>query len=204
MSHHATSTVPRSFDPSDTPGGSKWPTAIWCIAVASHGASRIRPPRLLDGCTSPPSSKTFAHPRGSVREAVWRVRRSSLAAMTPWETERMRHASWSTQGDHFRRFEWGPSGAELLAQAGSIIVVVDVLRFTTAVEAVVARGSIAYPYRWKDATARAFADSLGAQLFDGPDAAGISLSPRALLNFCLLYTSDAADDLTRVDLGERG
>lgn len=94
----------------------------------------------------------------------------------------MSHSSWSTQGDYFHRFEWGPSGSGFLAQAGSIVVVVDVLRFTTAVEAVVSRGAIAYPYRWKDASARTFADSVGAQLFDSPDAAGRSLSPTALLN----------------------
>jgi 2-phosphosulfolactate phosphatase len=61
-------------------------------------------------------------------------------------------------------------------------VVVDVLRFTTAVGAVVSRAAIAYPYRWKDASARTFADSVGAQLSDGPDAAGSSLSPTALLS----------------------
>ncbi len=94
----------------------------------------------------------------------------------------MSDSSWSTQGDYDRRFEWAPSGSERLAQAGSIVVVVDVLRFTTAVEAVVSRGAIVYPYRWKDASARAFADSLGAQLSDNPDAVSVSLSPSALLN----------------------
>ncbi|MGD1013624.1 MAG: 2-phosphosulfolactate phosphatase [Acidimicrobiales bacterium] len=94
----------------------------------------------------------------------------------------MRHESWSTLGEFPGHFEWGPTGTERLARPGSIVVVVDVLRFTTAVGAVVDRGAIAYPYRWKDATARAFADSLGAHLVDGPDAAGISLSPTALLN----------------------
>lgn len=59
---------------------------------------------------------------------------------------------------------------------------VDVLRFSTAVEAVVSRRGIVYPYRWKDASARFFADSLGAQLYDSPDAAGVSLSLTALLN----------------------
>lgn len=94
----------------------------------------------------------------------------------------MRHASGSTPGVSLRHFEWGSTGTERLARPGSIVVVVDVLRFTTAVEAVVDRGGIAYPYRWKDETARAFADSLGAHLVDGPDAAGVSLSPTALLN----------------------
>ncbi|HEY5103568.1 MAG TPA: 2-phosphosulfolactate phosphatase [Acidimicrobiales bacterium] len=94
----------------------------------------------------------------------------------------MSHSTWSTQGDYFRRFEWGPSGSDLMASTSSIVVVVDVLRFSTAVEAVVSRGGIVYPYRWKDESARFFADSLGAQLSDSPDAAGASLSPTALLN----------------------
>jgi 2-phosphosulfolactate phosphatase len=94
----------------------------------------------------------------------------------------MSHPSRATEGDCYRRFEWGPSGIDLPDRAGSIVVVVDVLRFTTAVEAVVSRGAIVYPYRWKDASARTFADSLGSQLSDGSDAAGVSLSPTALLN----------------------
>ncbi len=94
----------------------------------------------------------------------------------------MRPESWPTPGEPLRHFEWGPTGTERLARPGSIVVVVDVLRFTTAVEAVIVRGGIAYPYRWKDETARAFADSLGAHLVDGPDAAGMSLSPTTLLN----------------------
>jgi 2-phosphosulfolactate phosphatase len=59
--------------------------------------------------------------------------------------------------------------------------VVDVLRFTTTVETVVRRGGIVYPYRWKDASARTFANSHRAQLFDSPDAVGVSLSPTALM-----------------------
>ena len=94
----------------------------------------------------------------------------------------MSGSAWSMQGDYLRRFEWGPSGAERLSRAESIVVVVDVLRFTTAVEAVVSRGGIVYPHRWKDVSARTFADSLGAQLSESPDDAGVSLSPIALLN----------------------
>ena len=68
--HRATSTVPRCFALSATPGGSKWPTVILCDVVASHGALRTRQPQLPDGCTLPPSSKTFGQPRGTVRDAV--------------------------------------------------------------------------------------------------------------------------------------
>jgi 2-phosphosulfolactate phosphatase len=94
----------------------------------------------------------------------------------------MNRTPWTSQSDYLRRFEWGPSGSEVLAEAESYLVVVDVLRFTTAVEAGVSRGAIVYPYQWKDASARSFADAIGAQLADGPCADGVSLSPVALLN----------------------
>jgi 2-phosphosulfolactate phosphatase len=56
-----------------------------------------------------------------------------------------------------------------------------VLRFTTAVEAAVAHGVAVYPYRWRDGTAVAFADSVKAILADGRDPAGPSLSPSTLV-----------------------
>ena len=52
------------------------------------------------------------------------------------------------------RFQWGPVAAAALSDG--VCVVVDVLRFTTAVEAAVSRGAVVYPYRWRDATAAAF------------------------------------------------
>jgi 2-phosphosulfolactate phosphatase len=62
------------------------------------------------------------------------------------------------------RFEWGPHGAEQVGAGARAIVVVDVLRFTTAVDAAVSRGAIVYPYRWRDDSAAAFAQSAGAVL----------------------------------------
>ena len=94
----------------------------------------------------------------------------------------MNRGPWTSQSAYLRRFEWGLSGSEVLARAESYLVVVDVLRFTTAVEAAVSRGAIVYPYRWKDKSARSFADSIGAQLHDGPHTDGSSLSPTALLS----------------------
>lgn len=85
---------------------------------------------------------------------------------------------WTDQADHAVRFEWGPAGLE--ATGGSVVVVVDVLRFTTAVEAGVGHGLAILPYRWKDATAEAFAREHGARLA-GEDPAGPSLSPASLL-----------------------
>jgi 2-phosphosulfolactate phosphatase len=46
------------------------------------------------------------------------------------------------------RLEWAAEGAVLLARACPVLVVVDVLRFTTAVEVAVARGARVVPRRW--------------------------------------------------------
>lgn len=85
---------------------------------------------------------------------------------------------WSDQRGYDVRFEWGPTGVEALA--GQIVVVVDVLRFTTAVDAAVSRGVTVHPHRWRDESAAALATSLGAVLADG-SAGRPSLSPTSLL-----------------------
>jgi len=84
--------------------------------------------------------------------------------------------SWSRQLEFDRRLEWGPTGAEIV-DASVIAVVVDVLRFTTAVDIGTARGAAIYPCRWNDPRAAEFARSLGARLGDGHDPKGPSLSP---------------------------
>lgn len=83
--------------------------------------------------------------------------------------------AWARQAGAAVRFEWGPTGVEAIA--ADHVVIVDVLRFTTAVEAAVARSAVVYPYRWKDSSAADFARDMGAQLADGTDPAGPSLSP---------------------------
>ena len=77
---------------------------------------------------------------------------------------------WHSQDRHVVRLDWGPTGAESLtayaAAAGSPVcaVVVDVLSFTTCVSVAVDAGTTVHPYRWKDDSARAFADERGATL----------------------------------------
>ena len=89
---------------------------------------------------------------------------------------------WTDQGGCQVRFEWGPAGAAALARAGTTVVVVDVLRFTTAVEAAVGRGVIVWPYRWRDASVEAFAANVGAVVTDRDgDGGRPSLSPASLL-----------------------
>lgn len=87
-------------------------------------------------------------------------------------------ASWAGQTGAEVRFEWGPAGVE--AVGGAVLVVVDVLRFTTAVDAAVSRGVAVHPYRWRDASAAGFAAGAGAVLADGAGGRP-SLSPASLL-----------------------
>lgn len=91
-------------------------------------------------------------------------------------------SGWWTQAGHGVRFEWGPAGAARLDVA--CLVVVDVLSFTTSVTVAVEAGSHVFPHRWRDETAVAFAESVGARLAVGRSAvsetAPWSLSPAAL------------------------
>lgn len=69
--------------------------------------------------------------------------------------------------DGFRaRLEWGADGLRRLAAAAPVVVVVDVLRFTTCVEVVLNRGATVRPARWTDAS--------------GGDGSSAGLSPVAL------------------------
>lgn len=73
----------------------------------------------------------------------------------------------------------GPSGVE--ATRAEAVVIIDVLRFTTAVDAAVGRGAVVLPCRWKDGTAQRFAEQQSALLADPGDPRGPSLSPLSLL-----------------------
>src|SRR5215207_3730967 len=68
------------------------------------------------------------------------------------------------QREYDARFEWGPEGVQRLASAAAVIVIVDVLTFSTAVCAAVTRGATVYPYELRDASAEERARELGAAL----------------------------------------
>lgn len=70
----------------------------------------------------------------------------------------------------------GAEGVE--AVTAPYVVIVDVLRFTTAVDAAVARRVRVHPYRWKGESAAAFAQRVGASLAGDGDATGPSFVPR--------------------------
>lgn len=88
---------------------------------------------------------------------------------------------WSRQREWDVRFEWGPAGVEAVAADAAFVVVVDVMRFTTAVDAAVSRGATVFPFRWEDGAASAYAKQVGALLADPGDPMGPSLSPISLL-----------------------
>ncbi|MEU2244527.1 2-phosphosulfolactate phosphatase [Streptomyces sp. NPDC018338] len=81
-------------------------------------------------------------------------------------------------------FGWGPVEARTLAPAAACVVVVDVLSFTTAVGVAVEGGAAVHPYRWRDATAVAYAREKDAVLAVGrseaTEAHPWTLSPAAL------------------------
>ncbi|MFV0257688.1 MAG: hypothetical protein ACK5PP_04475, partial [Acidimicrobiales bacterium] len=81
------------------------------------------------------------------------------------------------QGDFAYRFDWGPEGLRALGPHCAVVIVVDVLRFTTAVTVAVERGACVYPYPWEDGQASAYAEARGATLAGLREEGGWSLSP---------------------------
>jgi 2-phosphosulfolactate phosphatase len=71
---------------------------------------------------------------------------------------------YTDQSPFDTRFEWGEAGLRALGPGAAAIVIVDVLSFSTAVEVAVSRGASAVPFRWRDESATAKAESLGAYL----------------------------------------
>lgn len=81
------------------------------------------------------------------------------------------------------RLEWGLHGVELLAPISDVVIIVDILSFSTSVGIATANGAKIYPYRWKDETAIAFAESVHAYLadFTRKQTGSYSLSPTSLV-----------------------
>jgi 2-phosphosulfolactate phosphatase len=80
--------------------------------------------------------------------------------------------------------EWGLGGIEALRDRVAVLVIVDVLSFSTAVDVAVSRGAKVYPFPYGDmAAAQAAAENVGALLAQPRRAIGgqFSLSPRSLL-----------------------
>lgn len=82
--------------------------------------------------------------------------------------------------DYLIHCEWGDKGAELLAPICDVVIVVDVLSFSTSVEIATSRGALVFPFPWNDPTCHQFAESVGAEVADRDNKNGYALSPSTL------------------------
>lgn len=80
------------------------------------------------------------------------------------------------------RLEWGRDGAKRAAERGDVLVIVDVLRFSTTVVTILDHEGIVAPCAWED-DPFAFAAKVGGAVATSqahaPDASRFSLSPRS-------------------------
>lgn len=81
------------------------------------------------------------------------------------------------------RCEWGLKGIKSLASKSDVIIIVDVLSFSTAVDIACENGAMVYPFNQKGEDATEFAESKGAIATSNVRSKEIiSLSPASLQN----------------------
>ncbi|MBD1832192.1 2-phosphosulfolactate phosphatase [Cyanobacteria bacterium FACHB-472] len=68
------------------------------------------------------------------------------------------------QSDFEVRCEWGEKGVEQLSSISDVIIIVDILSFSTCIEIANSRGAIVFPFQWKNESAQEFAKSVDAEL----------------------------------------
>ncbi len=88
---------------------------------------------------------------------------------------------YCTQRGFAYRCEWGLEGLAALAADSAVVIVVDVLRFTSAVCCALEADGVVLPYRWNDATAVDYAAEHDAVLAGRREDSALSLSPTDLL-----------------------
>jgi len=80
--------------------------------------------------------------------------------------------------------EWGLNGLKKLSSHSDVIIIVDVLSFSTSVDIAVSNGAFIYPYALHDKSAAEYALRMNAELASAergkPDS--YSLSPSSLMN----------------------
>ena len=69
-----------------------------------------------------------------------------------------------SQAEFDNRLEWGEQGVNTLAPISDVVIIVDVLSFTTCVEIATSRKAIIYPYCDQFEMAGEFARSVNAEL----------------------------------------
>ena len=106
------------------------------------------------------------------------------------------------------RCEWGMQGVEKLSPISDVVIIVDVMSFSTCVDIAVHNGAIILPYRWKDDTAVEYARLKNAQLasFKRRFSGQFSLSPSSLVgiaaNTKLVLPSPNGSTLTLASMGK--
>ncbi|MGE3802578.1 MAG: 2-phosphosulfolactate phosphatase [Candidatus Kapaibacterium sp.] len=85
-----------------------------------------------------------------------------------------------TQESYRVRCEWGEGGLKILAPISDVIVIVDVLSFSTCVDVALTREAEVYAYPWKDERGRIYAEEVGGLLAEKRGTNQFSLSPYSL------------------------
>ena len=95
----------------------------------------------------------------------------------------MARGSFADQSGFAVMCEWGRHAVDTLA-APDVLIIVDVLSFTTSVDVAVSRGATVLPYEWRDGSARAYAAERGAELASDErrPTEGYSLAPSSLVS----------------------
>lgn len=91
-------------------------------------------------------------------------------------------ATWFEQTGFQLRCGWGPNGLRRLAPGADLVVIVDVLSFSTAVDVALGRGAVVLPYRWHDGSEEDYAAANNAVVAAKRATPGrLSLRPSSLL-----------------------
>lgn len=86
-----------------------------------------------------------------------------------------------SQSQYDIRCEWGERGMRELAASSAVVVIVDVMSFSTCVDIGVSQGASVVPYAGRDSGAQRLADALGAELAGKRGTSRYSLSPASFV-----------------------
>lgn len=86
------------------------------------------------------------------------------------------------QSEYRIRCEWGEDGVKTLSPISDIVIIVDVLSFSTSVDIAVNRGATVYPYQWHNESVYDFAKKVKAEVANAKNPHGYSLGPSTLEN----------------------
>ena len=86
------------------------------------------------------------------------------------------------QSEYEIRCEWGEKGISALAPVCDVLVIVDILSFSTSLNIAVSKNAVVYPYRWKDEGVYDYAKHVQAEVADKKNPEGFRLSPGSLVN----------------------